>query len=170
MPGDLMNLLHWLQDTGLATAIREGDTLFPWIECAHVLAITFVVGSIAAVDLRLLGIASLDRRFSRLNAEIVPLTWVAFAIALVSGSLLFSSKAVQYAGNLSFELKMALLLLAGLNMTVFQLLTFRGVSAWDIGPTTPLAAKLAGAISLALWLGIVICGRTIGFTMTDLAS
>jgi hypothetical protein len=142
--------------------------LFPWIECVHVLAITFVVGSIAAVDLRLLGLASRDRRFSRLNAEIVPLTWAAFAIALVSGGLLFSSKAVQYAANLSFELKMALLLLAGLNMSVFQLLTFRGVSVWDIGPATPVRAKIAGALSLSIWTGVVICGRTIGFTMSDL--
>ena len=61
----LQPLLHYLQDTPFATAIREGDTLFPWIECVHVLAITFVVGSIAAVDLRLLGLASRDRRFSR---------------------------------------------------------------------------------------------------------
>jgi len=166
----LQLLLHYLQDTPFATAIREGDTLFPWIECVHVLAITFVVGSIAAVDLRLLGLASRDRRFSRLNAEIVPLTWCAFAVALVSGFLLFSSKAVQYAANLSFDLKMLLLLLAGLNMAAFQLLTFRGVSAWDIGPATPLRAKLAGALSLTLWVGIVACGRTIGFTMTDLGS
>jgi hypothetical protein len=78
-------VLFWLQDTGIATAIREGDTLFPWIECVHVLAITFVVGSIAAVDLRLLGLASRDRRFSRLNAEIVPLTWA--AVQLQSGTV-----------------------------------------------------------------------------------
>jgi len=164
----MLGILQWLQNTGFATAIREGDTLFPWIECVHVLAITFVVGSIAAVDLRLLGLASRERRFSRLNAEIVPLTWAAFAVALTSGFLLFSAKAAQYGANLSFELKMVLLLLAGVNMTVFQVLTFRGVSAWDVGPATPPAAKLAGALSLTLWIGIVICGRTIGFTMTDL--
>jgi len=163
-------ILQFLQDTSFATAIREGDSLFPWIECVHVLAITFVVGSIIAVDLRLLGLASRDRRFSRLNAEIVPLTWSAFAVALTSGFLLFSAKAVQYAANLSFELKMALLLLAGLNMAVFQLLTIRGVRAWDSGPATPLSAKLAGGLSLSLWIGVVICGRIIGFTMTDISS
>jgi hypothetical protein len=65
---------------------------------------------------------------------------------------------------------MALLLLAGLNMSVFQLLTFRGVSVWDIGPATPVRAKIAGALSLSIWTGVVICGRTIGFTMSDLGS
>ena len=166
----LDTFLRWLQDTSIATAIREGDTLFPWIECIHVLAITFVVGSIAAVDLRLLGLVSRERRFSRVNSEIVPLTWVAFAIAVVSGTLLFSAKATQYAANPAFELKMVFLIVAGLNMTVFQLVTFRGVSAWDAGPTSPVGAKLAGAISLCIWIAVVACGRTIGFTMTDMPS
>jgi hypothetical protein len=164
----LHSLLEWLYNTGVATSIREGDTLFPWIECVHVLAITFVVGSIAAVDLRLLGLASRDRRFSLLNAEIVPLTWCAFAVALISGSLLFSAKATQYAANTAFEMKMVLLLLAGVNMAVFQLFTFRGVGAWDTALPTPLRAKLAGGISLCIWIAIVACGRTIGFTMTDM--
>jgi hypothetical protein len=161
-------LLEWLQDTGIATSIREGDTLFPWIECAHVLAITFVVGSIAAVDLRLLGIASRDRRFSRLNAEIVPLTWAAFVVAAISGTLMFSAKATQYAANTAFDMKMVLLLLAGANMAVFQLFTFRGVANWDTALPTPLRAKLAGGASLCIWIAIVACGRTIGFTMTDM--
>jgi hypothetical protein len=108
----IQSVLQWVHDTGVATSIREGDTLFPWIECMHVLAITFVVGSIAAVDLRLLGLASRERRFSRLNAEIVPLTWGAFAVAVISGSLLFSAKATQYVANTAFDLKMLLLLLA----------------------------------------------------------
>jgi len=163
-----LNALQWLHDTDVATSIREGDTLFPWIECVHVLAITFVVGSIAAVDLRLLGLASRGRRFSRLNAEVVPLTWFAFAIAVVSGTLLFSTKASQYAANTAFELKMLLLLLAGVNMMIFQLVIFRGIDRWDHATTTPFQAKLAGGISLCIWIGVVACGRMIGFTMTDM--
>jgi len=162
------SILQWLHDTNVATAIREGDTFFPWIECVHVLAITFVVGSIASVDLRLLGMASRHRRFSSLNAEIVPLTWIAFAIAVISGTLLFSAKASQYAVNLAFDFKMALLLLAGVNMAVFQLLVFRGVSSWDTASSTPLPAKLAGGISLCIWIAVVVCGRMIGFTMSDM--
>ena len=163
-------LLQWLQDTGIATAIREGDTLFPWIECVHVLAITFVVGSIAAVDLRLLDLVSQERRFSRVNGEIVPLTWAAFAVAVVSGSLLFSTKAIQYAANPAFEIKMGFLVLAGINMAIFQSANFRVNSAWDTGRSTPLYAKLAGAVSLCIWVAVVACGRTIGFTMSNMPS
>jgi hypothetical protein len=163
-------VLAWLQDTSIATAIREGESLFPWIECAHVLAVTFVVGSIAAVDLRLLGLASRDRAFSRLNAEIVPLTWIAFAVAVISGGLLFSAKAIQYAGNLSFQLKIALLLAAGLNMAFFHLVTFRNIGSWDVKAPPPLAARLAGGLSLVLWIAVIACGRTIGFTVVEIAN
>jgi hypothetical protein len=162
------SILQWIHDTGVATSIREGDTLFPWIECVHVLAITLVVGSIAAVDLRLLGLASRVRRFSSLNAEIVPLTWTAFALAVLSGSLLFSAKSSQYAANTAFDIKMVLLLLAGVNMAVFQLLIFRSVSSWDSAAPTPLPAKIAGGLSLCIWIAVVVCGRMIGFTMTDM--
>jgi hypothetical protein len=164
------NALVWLQDTAIATAIREGDTLFPWIECVHVLSITFVVGSIAAVDLRLIGVSSRDRPVSRLTAEILPWTWLAFAAAAASGGLMFASKAVQYGGNTAFQLKIALLVLAGVNMAIFHLVTFRRVGEWDAASGTPAAAKLAGAASLAIWIAIVTCGRVIGFTMVDLPS
>jgi hypothetical protein len=167
---DLTSFFEWLQDGSVATAIREGETLFPWIESAHVLAITFVVGSIAAVDLRLLGLASRGRRFSQVNGEIVPLTWIAFVIAAVTGGLLFSSKAVQYAANLSFQLKIALLLLAGTNMAVFQLVTFRQIDSWDAALPLPVRARLAGGVSLLLWIAIVACGRVIGFTVTEIAN
>jgi hypothetical protein len=165
---NFQSILQWIHDTGLATSIREGDTLFPWIECVHVLAITFVVGSIAAVDLRLLGLASRGRRFSSLNGEIVPLTWIAFAVAVMSGSLLFSAKASQYAANTAFDVKMLLLLLAGVNMAVFQLLILRGSGAWDSASSTPLPAKIAGGLSLCIWIAVVVCGRIIGFTMNDM--
>jgi hypothetical protein len=165
---DLTSFFHWLQDGAVATAIREGETLFPWIESVHVLAVTFVVGSIAAVDLRLLGLAARLRAVSRVEAEIVPLTWIAFAVTVVSGGLLFSSKAVQYAGNLSFQLKIGLLLLAGINMAVFQLVTCRSIDGWDKAAMPPAAVRLAGGLSLLLWIAIIACGRTIGFTMVEI--
>jgi hypothetical protein len=82
---------------------------------------------------------------------------------------MFSSRAVQYAGNLAFQLKLGLLLLAGLNMAVFHLVTFRSIGRWDRQATPPAAARLAGGLSLLLWLAIIACGRTIGFTIVEVA-
>ena len=154
---------QWLQDLSLPTEIRESAWLFPTFETVHVFALVLVVGSIMTVDLRLLGIAHKDRRFTEIAAQSLPWTWCAFVLAAVAGLLLFSSKAVTYFGNIPFRLKMICLVLAGLNMAVFHLVGNRRVAAWDHG-TPPLAAKCAGAASLTLWIVIVAAGRWIGFT------
>jgi hypothetical protein len=124
-----------------------------------------VVGSIAIVDLRLLGLASQRRPISVLTAEILPFTWIAFLVAVATGFTLFASNAVKYFDNGPFRAKMILLVLAGLNMAAFHLVTWRGRDRWDKDARTPLQVKAAGAISLSLWIAIVACGRWIGFTM-----
>jgi hypothetical protein len=60
-------------------------------------------------------------------------------------------------------MKMLLLLTAGVNMLTFHLLTYRGVANWTLHP--PRAAKIAGAVSVVLWIAIVTFGRWIGYTM-----
>ncbi len=100
---ELDALLRTLEATSVATAIREGDALFPWVESVHVLAIALVVGSIAIVDLRLIGLASLERSLTRLTANVLPCTWVAFGVAAITGALLFSSNAIGYAHNPYFR-------------------------------------------------------------------
>jgi hypothetical protein len=156
---------QWLYDTPLGGAIRGNELLFPWFESVHVLAITLVLGSIAVVDLRLLGVASRNRPVSRLIREVLPITWGAFAVAAITGATLFSSNAVEYAKNFPFQMKMALLVLAGINMLVFHFITYRSVGEWDEAPQTPLAARFAGGFSIAMWLAIVAFGRWIGFTI-----
>jgi len=162
---EINHALDWLQTTAVARTIAENDILFPWIESVHVLAFVVVVGSIAIVDLRLLGLASTDRTANRVLHDVLPYTWGAFAVAAVCGSLMFSSNAVNYAHNFFFRGKLILLALAGLNMVVFHLVGIRGIEAWGASGRTPLAAKIAGAVSLAVWMSVVVFGRWTGFTM-----
>jgi hypothetical protein len=159
-------LLKSLEQTSIATAISENESFFPWIESIHVLAIVLVVGSIAIVDLRLLGLGSRDRAVTPLTKDVLPCTWVAFLVAACTGFLLFMSKAVTYGHNFFFLGKMILLVLAGINMAIFHLLINRDVERWGATPhTTPLPAKIAGAVSLCLWIAVVTFGRWIGFTL-----
>jgi hypothetical protein len=162
---DVDRALGWLQTTGVATTISENEIIFPWIESVHVLAIVLVVGTISIVDLRLLGVASLDRPVRRLMTDVLPFTWGAFAIAAITGSLMFSSDAVHYSHNFYFRTKLILLALAGLNMAVFHLVSVGDVERWGASGQTPVAAKAAAAISLLVWIGVVACGRGVGFTM-----
>jgi uncharacterized membrane protein len=163
---EIDRFLEWLQSTPFALVIAENDVLFPWIESVHVLAIVLVVGTISIVDLRLLGVASLDISAKRLMRDIIPYTWCAFAVAAVTGSLMFSSDATHYGHNRLFQIKLAMLALAGLNMAVFHLFGERDIERWDApGATTPVAAKAAASISLVAWIAIVSLGRGTGFTM-----
>ncbi|EGY02642.1 hypothetical protein AZA_87726 [Nitrospirillum viridazoti Y2] len=159
------DLLQKIYDSPVGTAVRESGTLFPWIESLHVLMITTVVGTIAIVDLRLIGYGAHRRSARQLTADLLPFTWVAFALAVVTGVLLFASDAVNYWANGPFRFKLIALALAGLNMAIFHLTTERKIVEWE-DAVPPLAARIAGATSLGLWILIVFLGRWIGFTIS----
>lgn len=159
---DILILLH---GSPIAQTIRENELLFPWIEALHVLAITLVFGSIALVDLRLIGVRAVNRPISKIGEELLPVTWGAFVIAAVTGLILFTSNALSYSQNLYFISKMILLALAGINMLCFQFIVGRNLEAWNHLRQLPNSARIAGAISIILWTGVIICGRWIGFTL-----
>jgi hypothetical protein len=161
----IVGWLQWLYDRGWANSIRENAYAFPWIECVHVLAITLVVGSISVVDLRLLGLAWRDRPVGKVLHDVLPITWTAFGLAAVSGSLLFASNALAYARNPFLQLKLGLLVVAGVNMGFFHWWARRSLQEWEAAPVPPLRAKLAGALSLLCWIGVVAAARWIGFTI-----
>jgi hypothetical protein len=160
---DPSRALAWLHDSHFAIAIRESALLFPGIESVHVLAVTLVVGSVCFVDLRLLGIASARRSVAAVSSETLPLTWTAFVVAVLSGAALFASHAVGYAQNFQFRMKLLLLVLAGANMLAFHAIMGRGAGRWSESGETPWQGRIAGLISLLLWVGIVTFGRWIGF-------
>lgn len=159
------DLISYLENSALADNIRENDVLFPLIESVHVLAICLVVGSILAVDLRLLGLASVRRSVSRVTHGILPLTWCAFVVAVGSGGLLFISNAAKYLGNGYFIAKIFLICVAGLNMAIFHFISARDLPRWENETKLPLSARLAGGLSIVFWVAVVACGRWIGFTM-----
>ena len=159
---DIKSLLEAIQATPWAVKIAESGFLFPTIETVHVLALTLVIGSISMVDLRLLGRSS-HRGVKELSEEVLPWTWIAFVVAVISGALMFSSAAVKYAYMPQFQVKLLLILLAGINMLAFHFLTYRSVASWNHDSITPPSARLAGTLSLVFWIGVVTLGRWVGF-------
>lgn len=155
----------WVDTTRLSIFIQESAWAFPMIESIHVLALAFVVGTITIVDLRLLGLASGGRPIEELCREVLPWTWRAFLVAALAGSLMFVSHAKDYFENTAFRLKILVLLVAGANMLIFHLVTYRSVGTWGREAVPPVSVKIAGAFSLTCWVGVVFFGRLIGFTM-----
>lgn len=159
------NLWERIEYSSLGTTIAESTWMFPSLEVLHVIALLTVIGTIAIVDLRLIGIASKGHRVTLLAQDMLPWTWGAFALAAVTGGLLFVSKAHSYMINPWFLGKMSLMALAGLNMAYFHLTTWRTAGQWELDPPFPPAAKVAGWLSLIFWVVIVFCARAIGFTL-----
>jgi hypothetical protein len=153
-----------IEASAIGEWMRTSLLAMPWVNAIHVLCVTLVFGSILVVDLRLLGLLDRTRAITRVAQEMLRWTWVAFAGAVVTGVLYFAANATTYWFNTAFRFKLLAILLAGLNMAVFQLVTWRGVSAWDRDARTPRAARVAGALSILIWTTVIVLGRIIGFT------
>ena len=156
----------WVWLEGLPLSEHIGFTWwFPYLESIHVLSSALLVGAILMVDLRLLGLAALTYRASRMIEELIPWAWGAFCVATVTGVGMFMTRASAYIENPAFQIKLALLLLAGVNLALFQFRTFRDIESWDNSAVTPVAARVAGAASLLLWAGVILAGRWIGHSI-----
>jgi len=154
---------QWLEQTAAGTSIRESLWLFPVIETVHIFGIILLVGATSILDLRLMGLTFRDEAVSKLAQRFLPWAWAGFTIQVVTGLLLFSSEATKMYGNLGFEIKMLLILVAGINAFVFHEIAYQSVGKWDNDPVAPLAARAAGLISILLWFGIVAAGRWIAY-------
>ena len=158
-------LLETLQASSWAVFIHKTAWAFTTVEVVHVFAVSLLLGTIAIVDLRLLGVASTKRPFAELSRQVLPFTWGAFALAVIAGSLLFISRATEYFVNPVFWIKMVLIVVAGINMAIFEFKTVRGVQEWNLSASPPTAARLAGGISIGCWLLVLFFGRLIAFTL-----
>src|SRR6185369_2487574 len=153
-----VDFLNWVGETPLATGISESTWLFPAIEVVHVFAICLVFGTIAIIDLRLLGLASSKHRYTQLAKELLPWTWGAWVVAAIVGTLLLATRPLGYFENTDFRLKFLCMGLAAVNMLIFQFVTSRSVVQWDTG-RAPWAGRIAGGLSLVLWIGVVYFAR-----------
>ena len=154
----IASISHAIQSTGLATYVRESELLYPMIMTTHLACIAFFGGLIAATDLRLLGLIMTSTPAPDVIARLRPLKWAGFVIMITCGILLASSKLDEYYPNPYFQIKLLLLALAGVHAWVFHKPVYRRSS-----PASGTPAKLAGALSLILWTGILSMGRWIAY-------
>lgn len=159
----LKRLTDAIQDLPMAAAIGEGP-LFGVFEAVHMVGVAMLFGSLFMVDLRLLGLAARRHDVRAMTLDLTPWTWAGFCLAAATGGLMAITNLTHYAANPAFQLKMLLLILALANMLAFHGGVWRTVGRWGEGPATPLAARIAGGLSLAVWIGVICAGRWIAFT------
>ena len=167
MPTILLSFFEWLENTSGSIAIRESILVYPLVETSHVLTLCLFLGMIAMLDLRLLGLAWKRVPASQVAERLLPWAWAGFVLMVISGVLLFYSGPVRASQNIFFQVKMVMLVLAGLNAFVFHRGIYRKVAAWDEDAVTPVRAKVAGCLSLLLWSGVVVAGRMQAYNWFD---
>lgn len=152
-----------IESSALGQAMRQSLWLYPAVETTHIVGLALLVGSIAVLDLRLLGLSrSLPVR--RLAAHVLPWTIGSFVLILPSGLAMFVAHASDFISNNVFALKMCLILAAGTNAAAFHVAVFPGAAAWDVDATPPAAVRAMAALSLLLWISVIACGRMLAYT------
>ncbi|HJO11454.1 MAG: hypothetical protein QGG67_11930 [Gammaproteobacteria bacterium] len=160
---DFLNSPRWIDVENWPISWEIGGTSwFPFLESIHVIAATFVVGSILMVDLRLMGLAAVRYKISTLSKELLPWTWGAFVVAIITGLGMFITRAASHVVNPAFQWKVVLLLLAGINMAYFHFQVYKNIARWDTETVTPTQLKMIGSLSLFLWAGVMLAGRWVG--------
>jgi hypothetical protein len=153
----------WLKLEYLPLAEHIGGTWwFPLLESIHVVSITLVLGAILMLDLRLIGVAARSNAITDMVRDLVPWALAAFIIAVITGLGLFITRASAHMNNPAFQLKLILIVLAGLNMGIFHFRFYRNVWQWNMAANIPIPVRIAGAGSLFLWAGVMLSGRWVG--------
>lgn len=139
-----------------------GTAWFPFLESLHVIAVTLMLGSLLMVDLRLLGLAAGRYSIRTLHRELVPWSWAAFGVALVTGLGMFITRAASHVVNPAFQWKVMLMALAFINMLVFHIRIYKDIERWDAPQPHAATLKVFGALSLLIWCGVMLSGRWVG--------
>jgi hypothetical protein len=151
-----------IEQLAFARAMREMLWLYPAVEIAHIVGFVLLVGSVVMFDLRVLGLSK-QISVRALSRHLLPWSWGALLIIVPTGTAMFSAHASDFISNRAFQIKMGLLLLAGINAAIFHTGPYQTVKDWDTGVAAPLSAKLSVALSLAIWLGVISCGRLLAY-------
>jgi hypothetical protein len=159
----LFELFEWLGNTPWSIALHESRYAFLVVLTIHVLTLSVFVGTALMIDLRLLGVTMMRVPASQVIARLVPWSAAGLILMITSGALLFYAAPLVRYQNVFFRMKMATLVLALLNAWLFHRTVYRRIADWDRDAVPPRAARLAGGLSLVLWVVIITAGRMMAY-------
>lgn len=160
----MLELLSRLEETAFASIARESLYGFQILVAIHIIGIVFSVGTLLWVDLRMIGVCLTRHRLTAVHRSLSKwFTW-GFAAMFVTGTMLFAGFATSAYENAFFRTKIAIILLAGANAAAFHVLLRRLPRQSDSGPPAG-AIRVAGLLSIAFWLSVILCGRMMSYTL-----
>jgi hypothetical protein len=149
-----------LQESALGHAMRSSPSLYPAVEILHIIGFVVLVGSILALDLRLLGLGRAIP-IPPMAQLLLPLSRFGFLLAISMGLLLFSADAAHVVRNPAFQTKLLLIAAALVNIVIAHVGPWRRVALWPAEASG--GAKVTALVSLLLWLSAICAGRLIAY-------
>jgi hypothetical protein len=163
----LLPFCQWLASTPGSIALHESLFMYPLIESVHVLTLCLFIGMTVLLDFRLLGLGLRGVPLTDITTRLAPWMRLGFVIMVITGAMLFYAIPIRSYQNIFFRAKVILLVAAGLNAWLFHSGVYRRVSEWNMAAIAPKRARVAGALSLVLWAGIIVAGRMIAYNWFD---
>ncbi len=138
--------------------------LWPVLEITHFIGLSLLLGGLLVIDLRMAGhFKAFDPAATH---QLLPLVLIGFGLNLFTGVLFFYGDPLRYSVNIGFQIKMGLVLLAGLNAALYYWKISPVMHGWDAATDSPPIAKFVAYTSLVLWTGVLLCGRLIPYVGT----
>lgn len=162
----LQTLFMWVSEFESSIALRESQYMMPWVFVLHVVSLCLFAGTILMMDLRLLGVGHMRTPFSQVQRRLFPWQMAGMAFSALTGGALVFGNPMNYVTNIIFWVKMLAMALAGLNAIAFHFITEYTLVDWDTGARPPFGAKLAGLLSIILWVNVIVSGRLIPYALT----
>lgn len=153
----LIQIGEALQNNSFIITVNSTGWMAAGLEIVHYFSMFVLVGSIAIVDLRVMGLAGNQQSATKLARTLFPWMWASLALNFLSGFVMFAGIAASYIPDSTFHLKMWVILAA----VVFGIIVQWRVPAWDKLPAMPIGARLLAAVSLLLWVGAILAGNEV---------
>ena len=157
-------IADWMQSTWINHLVIGYAWTWPTLESLHFLGLCLLMGALLIMDLRLIGF----QRIIPLSAvhSLMPVAVIGFVINLVTGLGFLFGDPNTYFINSAFQIKMVLVLLAGLNFVLYYVKVDPLLARGAPTAATPMLAKAVGAASLIFWFGVLAYGRLLPYLGT----
>jgi hypothetical protein len=160
----IRHFANWLSMTWLSELFQNQLWVIPTSQSIHIVSVGFVFGSAAMISLRLLGIGNSGRSVSQLTATLVPWMYRALCVLLFTGTVQTIAEPMRQFVTPAFWWKMFMIVCVVLLTVWFSRSVRANAHAWDTAKLRPHSATVFALVSLSLWVGIIFCGRFIGYT------
>ena len=146
-----------LEQTAWVTTLGSTGWMYSTVSVTHYLTMFWFIGSVAVVDLRVMGLVARKRSLGELAEQLFPWAWIGFTFAVISGFLMFATDAGDWAPSKVFHVKLTLIVVSAL----FAFIVQRGSRKWALDPEIPRAAKIIALVSLLLWVATILSASEI---------